>query len=273
MNIYAILNSIHRTLGRSKLATRFAIYLRNQCRCVIFYHLIETPEHDENGESFLIQKLGDNVNTFIDVGANVGDWAELVLKNSPHIKSALLFEPADSAFTELYDRFQNTANIKIIKQPVSDQPGEMSFFEEPDAGKTSSLVKGYSNASALEKKFMATTIDDEAKKHELQIINLLKIDAEGYDFYVLRGSTALLSDQRIEVIQFEYNDSWVLSGCTLYAAMKFLESFGYQVFLLKSNGLYKLNYELYGEFFHYANFVAISSKKFPELQHLVVGSI
>lgn len=273
MNIHAILNSIHRTLGKSDLATRLAIYLRNQCRCVIFYHLIETPEHNENGELFLIQNLGSNINTFVDVGANIGDWTDLVLKNSPHIKSALLFEPADSAFEKLYNRFQDAQFVKVIKQPVSEQPGEMSFFEEPDAGKTSSLVKGYSNPSAFEKKLIVTTIDDEAKKYALPIINLLKIDAEGYDFYVMRGATELLANQRIEVIQFEYNDSWVLSGCTLYAAMKFLESFAYQVFLLKANGLYRLNYELYGEFFHYANFVAISSQAFPSLQHLVVGSI
>ena len=39
-------------------------------------------------------------------------------------------------------------------------------------------------------------------------IFLLKIDTEGYDYYVLDGSQKLLAKQRVKFLVFEYNDKW-----------------------------------------------------------------
>jgi hypothetical protein len=134
-------------------------------------------------------------------------------------------------------------------------------------------VPGFSADMAVEKKVRVTTLDYEVEQRSWGVINLLKVDTEGYDLHVLQGTKHLLANQQIEIIQFEYNDAWALAGSTLYKAYELLESFGYQVFLLKTGGLFKLNYQRYGEYFDYSNFVAISSKAFPDLQHLVVGVI
>jgi len=273
MNLYAILNYFHRHLGKSHFASRLAVYIRNQCSCVIRYHLTGGAALTDSGEYFLIQALGVRIKTFIDVGANIGDWTNLMAKYSPDFDQAILFEPSEVAFKQIKDSFGDINKIELVQAAVADEPGELSFYEEPNSGHTSSLVPGFSADIAIERKVRVTTLDSEIEKRSLGVINLLKIDTEGYDLHVLQGTRRLLAKQKIEIIQFEYNDAWALAGSTLYKAYELLESFGYQVFLLKTDGLFKLDYQLYGEYFDYSNFVAISSKKLPELQHLVVGSI
>src|SRR3954468_16629026 len=101
-----------------------------------------------------------------------------------------------------------------------------------------------------------TRLDPEATRLGLDHIDLLKIDAEGYDLHVLRGAQRLLKEQRIDVIQFEYGEAWPYAGSTLSAAYQLLEGAGYQVFALKGEQLVKVDYQLYGEYFRYTNFVA-----------------
>ena len=91
----------------------------------------------------------------------------------------------------------------------------------------------------------------------IETIDFLKIDTEGHDLHVLRGAAGLLERKAIGVIQFEYVDAWAPAGATLGAALDLLAGFGYRAFLLKREGLYHFDYKTFGEFFTYANFVAM----------------
>ena len=78
----ALQNSLHRLLGRSGTAAKIAALIRNQANCVIAYHLGESPHSEENGEFSLVNHLAPHISSFIDVGANIGDWSDYVLKHS-----------------------------------------------------------------------------------------------------------------------------------------------------------------------------------------------
>jgi hypothetical protein len=80
-----------------------------------------------------------------------------------------------------------------------------------------------------------------------------------------------LSNQKVGIIQFEYGGLWANSGNTLYACVEFLESFEYQVFLLGKEGLLKFDYDTYGEYFRYSNFIAFSPKKMDKYRNLIKG--
>jgi len=272
MSTNTFLDGLHRSLGRSQLASRLAVLVRNQCRRIIACHLSEGPNFSNNGEAWLNKFFAIRSSVFVDVGANVGRWTELFLSEGGG-KKGLLFEPSEYAFEVLNKRFQNMQNITVIKACVSDSVGEISFFEEPEGGETSSFDPKFSSSKAIKRVVATTTLDVEAKQHQLTHIDFLKIDTEGYDLHVLHGSAGLLSGQKIGVIQFEYNAPWAAAGSTLRSAFDLLKSFGYQVFLLKSSGLYKLNYDVYGEYFEYSNFVAVSPNSLADLQPYLKGEI
>ena len=47
------------------------------------------------------------------------------------------------------------------------------------------------------------TIDDYCKKNDINVINLLKIDTQGFEDKVLLGSTDTLKNNKIDIIELE----------------------------------------------------------------------
>jgi hypothetical protein len=86
----------------------------------------------------------------------------------------------------------------------------------------------------------------------------MKIDIEGFDLYAIRGAKRLISERRVGIIQFEYNESWMGSGSTIHGATHLLKEGGLDVFLLNKGGLHTPNLGLYGEYFGLSNYVALS---------------
>jgi len=272
--VHALLDRLQRAAGRSSALVRLAILVRNQARCVIKYHLAEGPDVAETGEVWLRKALASDAQFVVDVGANVGDWmAGMYEAQAGSAFDALLFEPSSSAAARLRERFAGNQHIRVVEAAVGDAPGELPFFEEPNAGKGSSLVPQFNRNPGTMRGVEVTTLDAELARAGWERIDLLKIDAEGYDLRVLRGARGLLEAQRIRVLQFEYNRAWQAAGDTLSAAYSLLQSHGYQVYLLKRDGLYTLNYRLYEEYFEYSNFVAIAPDQMGMLSGQMRGMI
>ncbi|MBO1059657.1 MAG: FkbM family methyltransferase [Aphanizomenon flos-aquae CP01] len=271
MNFKQILHYIQHNLAKSKLGTDLAIKLRNQCNCIIAYHLAETSDHHENGELWLIKRIAPNCSTFIDVGAYIGDWTECFLNSARQGCLGLVFEPGESAFQQIEKKFSNNLNLTLIQSACSDTIGETIFYDIYPM-QSSSLTKYKQNSDIMKTKTVkVSTIDQEIKNRNWDSIDFLKVDCEGYDLQVLRGSKEVLSQQKVGIIQFEYGEYWARSGSTLLSCFEFLNSFQYEIFLLGKNGLLKFNYELYGEYFRYSNFVAIAQNQMDTYRELIKG--
>jgi len=253
------LDLFQRGAGRSDFAVRFAIALRNQCRCVIKYHLAESPDARETGERWLVQRVAGYGDRFVDVGANVGDWLGMArTARAGGAFAALAFEPSSSAFAELERRFDSDSSIVLSNVALGSGSGSLAFFEEPNAGRGSTLVADFMRTSGSTRTVSVTTLDAALREAGWDRVDLLKVDAEGYDLQVLRGAHEALAGRSIGVVQFEYNRAWQLAGDTLRAAYLLLEPYGYRIFVLKRDGLYTLNYLRYEEYFEYTNFVAVA---------------
>lgn len=103
-----------------------------------------------------------------------------------------------------------------------------------------------------------TTLDKYCADNNIERIDLLKIDVEGAEHLVLKGSTRMLSEKRIRVIQFEYGYS---SGDNHYLIRDFydlLKSYGYVLGPLKYNGVWFMDFD-YGmnNFNSGPNYVAV----------------
>ena len=79
-------------------------------------------------------------------------------------------------------------------------------------------------------------------------------------------------NNKIGFIQFEYNRVWSMLGSTLLNAYEILEENGYEVFLIKPNGLYKYNVRKYGEFYAFSNFIAVAPKNLVHVKKIIKGA-
>lgn len=273
--IHRFLDVAQRVAARSPFAVRLAVLVRNQARCVIKYHLAESPDVAHTGEVWLRDAIAARCTRAVDVGANVGDWTAGMLASTSGDASfrVLAFEPSESALEALRARFSAETRVQIVDAAVGDRAGTMAFLEERDAGKGSTLVPGFARIDGRERRVTVTTLTEALAAAGWDGADVVKIDAEGYDLRVVRGAQALLERQRLGVVQFEYNRPWQLAGETLSGAYALFESNGYTVFLLKRDGLYTLDYRLYEEYFEYSNFVAIAPSWMETLRPFVRGTI
>jgi Methyltransferase FkbM domain len=102
------------------------------------------------------------------------------------------------------------------------------------------------------------TLDLFCANNEIQIIDFLKIDVEGYELNVLRGAQETLSKNRIRLIQFEFTQLNSAVG-VFFKELYDLLSGDYHIYRMLPRGLQKI--EAYDpitcEIFAYQNFAAI----------------
>jgi FkbM family methyltransferase len=206
----------------------------------------------------------------VDVGGNRGDFTATFLLHSPWSRG-LIFDPAQAAYDKLTARFVGHSSVRVIRKALSERPGRAAFFEEPDAGLSSSVVQGCAIRGSKQTEVDVTTLDMELAAWGGA--DYVKIDAAGHDLPTMRGASALLSRRSIRFLQFEYHNTWVVAGATLRAALDLLGSLGYSVYLLKGEALYEPNYAAYGEYFFYSNYFAVRPEDTQIISRYVKGRV
>jgi FkbM family methyltransferase len=126
-----------RFVAKSSLLAKMAVKVRNQSNRVIAYHLGQSAHSDANGEFALLDCVAPHVRTFVDVGANVGEWSEFMLDRGA--TQGFLFDASAQCAVALKARFQGR-NCIVKEAAVSEAVGTAQFAEEAGFGETSSLA-------------------------------------------------------------------------------------------------------------------------------------
>lgn len=157
-----------------------------------------------------------------DVGAHIGTSAEPFARRGWLVHA---FEPDASNRAVLQERLGG--RIEIDPRAVTDRSGEhLEFF-------TSALSTGISSLSAFHSSHTASqivetvTLADAIRERRTSRIDLLKIDTEGHDLFVLRGMDWAV---RPAVVVCEFEDrKTALLGYNTGDLANLLQSEGYAV--------------------------------------------
>lgn len=254
-----LVGTLQRAASRSSIGVKLALKLREQCNSVIGLRLNSGIDSDCNGEAWLADRIAPDAGVVIDVGANLGIWSLMFAARMALPGRFVLFEPNPDTAVALRKLSwpAQVARIDILEKAAADAPGTAEFFAEALYGETSSLVSGHSNRGAKTVTVPVTTLDEEMAALDIDRVDMLKIDAEGYDMKVLAGARRLLETQAVGAVQFEYNTPWAQAGSTLSFAFRYLQDKGYRVYLLKAGGLHSFEPARFGEYSRYSNFVAL----------------
>lgn len=236
--------------------------MRSWGRKVLAEHVLPSLDPHKNGQYAFAERIAPQCNTFIEVGAKRGEWVTFFLeKGGAAGPNGLLFEPYEESCTLLNKQYGDSLQIEVVQAAVGHAIGEANFFEKPDGRTTLSLFDLFGDAKSSQKRYAVTTLDEEAYQRGWDHIDFVKINAEGSDGLVLLGANRLLSEQRIGMVEFEYSERWAKANKTLCAAIDYLKARGYTTYILHPNGLYRFNYEYYGDFFCHSRFVALLPEK------------
>lgn len=147
-----------------------------------------------------VQQKYPNLNV-IDIGANAGDTASLIKSINSNIPLVCI-EGDITTFGYLEENIKQFNDIKIYNKYLGERAEEMTVTIEKKGWNSTVLQNSNGNS-----KISLTTLDILLKENlqkEIEKFKLVKIDTEGFDTIILRGSLDYLR-QSNPVIYFEYN--------------------------------------------------------------------
>ena len=166
--------------------------------------------------------LGD---LFIDVGANVGSYTIWAADLGADV---IALEPAEDTFTLLQENIiLNGYPVEAVRAAAGATCGTVQFTSGLDT--VNRVTPGGDVEAAM------VTIDSIIGK---RAVAGMKIDVEGFEIEVLRGCERALSDQRIKLIQLEWNEmSREAIGTDRQSVADLLTQHGYALYRPDEHGI------------------------------------
>ncbi|MFT7160305.1 MAG: FkbM family methyltransferase [Bacteroidia bacterium] len=207
-------------------------------------------------------KLKINPNIIFDVGANVGQSIKGFKKLFPE-STIYSFEP----IKDTYQKLLSTAVLytKVITENFAlgsfEGNIDVSIYDEKDSVLNSLIQTSMNhNKDATKESIKQTSLDKYCERNKIEIIDLLKIDTEGYELEVLKGALKTIKNNKIKLILCEVGFSRRYKRHTCISELNdFLSEKGFCFFHIYDSNPYLLKKEM-----HYANALYISSHFAPE---------
>jgi FkbM family methyltransferase len=181
----------------------------------------------------------DRVKTIIDVGANVGQTATALAASFP---SAMIysFEPFPAAFAQLQSvAAASSGRIRAHQRACGDIDGNLDVQVDPKSASQLNRIDGVipNDAGKSTIRIDVTRLDTFAAENNIDQIDLLKTDTEGFDAKVLAGAKTLLREERIRCVVSEVGFAGDTHHTPFSDVHSILTSHGFQL-----AGIYEISY-------------------------------
>jgi FkbM family methyltransferase len=214
--------------------------------------------HD--GELDLLHRLAAlQPKVVLDVGAHQGEWSSAAARALP-TATIYAVEPAPPSLQVLRERTAGDPNIRVIDRALGDQVGRASLAYDPQHSTMATLVPSERRTTVQSFEVVVTTGDELCAGEGLEMVDLLKIDAEGSDLAVLKGFRGAIGAGRIRVVQFEVSAWNAVAGVWLRDFVDILIPAGFVLGRIYPGYVERVDYEYWHEDFrHRGNIVAVKT--------------
>lgn len=153
------------------------------------------------------QDLARQSDVIFDVGANAGIYS-LAASSANATVAVHAFEPTPDIAERLRQtkELNGLVNLIIVEAAVSDHTGQTRLVM-CDGGGGNGGMNFLNNESRLESDIpvKTVTLDQYCRDHSIEKIDLIKVDVQGFEPEVFRGSHDLLRDGKVGTVFVELN--------------------------------------------------------------------
>ena len=173
--------------------------------------------------------------TVFDVGANQGQTALKLANEFPRAR-VHSFEPVPATYAMLEKAVRALDTVVPVNSAIGDTIGQIEMTGEPGSGTNTVVSSGEIDNPIIT--VPVTTLDAYCRDNRFDSVDLLKIDTEGAELSVLRGSKSLISEGKIRAIvaECEFAHRPGQPHGSFFDIWKFLDPFGYRVCAFYSGG-------------------------------------
>jgi FkbM family methyltransferase len=203
---------------------------------------------ETNGEQHFYNHIKNNIQIIFDVGCR-SDSEFINFEGDVHY-----FDPVETFVQTLSQKPNQNKNAYFNGFGLGNEnkevyyfPRYQSFFDRVN----SCHISDDSNKILLKIK----TAKEYILENNIQTIDFLKIDTEGYELNVLQGFEEYIKD--IKIIQFEYGGTFLDNKLRLIDVVQYLENQGFHKFsYLVNNGVVPITD--FNDHYQYCNIVCIN---------------
>lgn len=237
--------------------------------------ILKWENQEISGEKFVIEEILKPIVSkqskmiFFDVGANVGSYS-LMLSEIISKSEIYAFEPNPLTYRILKNNLVhiNNKNIKILNFGFGRYNSTeylYTYKNEPQSGHAS-LFKEYKDVIDSEQskkeiiplEVTLKRMDTFCLENGIDYIDFIKIDTEGYEYNIISGAKELLQENRIGIIQFEFNVTNIISKTFLKDFYDILYP-RYKFYRVDTKRIIPLGeYKSINEIFSFQNILAIN---------------
>ena len=201
---------------------------------------------------------------FFDVGAHIGEYVIVGATTVAPNGEVHAFEPDERNFNLLQNnvKMNNLSNVVLNFTAVYEENTTLELIQTQEPS-TSHIASNSLIETGSFQTVKAITLDSYKNNKGIDRVDVLKIDVEGAELFVLRGAETLLDKPKgkAPIVIFEYSQA----NCQRFGyhpddIIKFLKSKGYTIWVLKEKGtLERLSSALLPGPKHHINLVAIKN--------------
>jgi len=203
------------------------------CKSRLFFHgllngIAATVEHED-----LIRDINPP-NTIIDIGSNKGQFMILIEKMFPN-KTIYSFEPIEEMLQKQKKFFYYKKNVFFNNFALGNEISKKDFYitSRKDSSSFLKIVENKSKSKNYEikekRKIQINTLDNYFLDKNIILPILIKIDVQGFELEVLKGSKKLL--KKTDYLLVEVSDSEMYrSQASETALIEFLKKLNFQIY-------------------------------------------
>ena len=192
--------------------------------------LVETPFTEGMGdETTALKKLLSYINfldVIYDIGANIGIYTVFMAKKTGPQGKVVAFEPESISFISLQENINLNLlnNVIPIKVALGSDFSQRGLYSNGATGDFSLLDKS-------KKRFFqkVTIVDGDVfiRQRNLPLPDVVKIDVEGYEYYVLQGLKKALIEKKCRLVFCEIHSTLLPKQITSEDVISLLRSYGF----------------------------------------------
>ena len=183
-------------------------------------------EHDhERGERDFLESIAEEGMTAVDVGGHHGPAACAISRAIGEQGRLYCFEPVPE-YREILEaniKGSGLTNVEVVPAAVGKQAGKADLYI--DGGATSIVPKDGKETVAAD----VVCLDEFFQERGSSRLDLLNMDCEGSELFVLQGASGLLTTNRVRVFAEIHHDFLKALGYSARDVVGFLEGLEYEV--------------------------------------------
>jgi len=195
-----------------------------------------------------------------DIGANTGQYADVVLSAFGKDIQLFCFEPSAFSFHELKNRHGNNDSVKLVPYGFGSVAEKRKLYYDIEGSGWASVYErkdtGFNHPLSQSEEIDIITLDDYCAKNGIKRINFLKADVEGFELEIFKGAKNMLPN--IDFIQFEFSFANFNSRTYLFEFFQILSDFS--IYRVLRDGIQEIKYDPRYEILMTTNYLAINKR-------------